>query len=324
MSRESVVLVIPIYNEREVLDELRRRLTAALESVPSLRWRVVYVDDGSGAETREALRRHHREDPRFGVLHLSRNFGHEAAISAGLDHAEADAAVVLDGDLQDPPEMIPRLIEAWRDGGQVVFAVRRLRADRGWRGLGFRTFHALFRWLSDFPIPARTGAFVLLDRAALDAVRSLSERNRYLPGLHTWVGFDRRFLTYDREARAAGRPQQSFRRLLALALDAVFSFSYKPLRLMTWSGLVISLVGFGLGLHFVIKRLIGIETAQTGFTTLVTLVLFLGGLQLLGFGLVGEYLGRVYDEVKRRPLYLVRERTGVAVPGAAAPEEPPG
>jgi dolichol-phosphate mannosyltransferase len=309
-----LVLVIPIYNEQEVLEELHRRLRAALETIPALDWRVLYVDDGSERSTRELLRRQHEEDGRFGVLRLSRNFGHEAAITAGLDHAEADVVVVLDGDLQDPPEMIPRLIAAWREGGQVVFAVRRGRADRGWRGLGFRLFHSLFRLLSDFPVAARTGAFILLDRVALDAVRALPERNRYLPGLHTWVGFDQRFLTYDREARAAGDPKQSFRRLLALAFDAVFSFSYKPLRLMTWSGIGISLAGFLFGLHFVVKRLLGIETAQTGFTTLVTLVLFLGGIQLLGFGLIGEYLGRVYDEVKRRPLYLVRERLGVDAP----------
>jgi dolichol-phosphate mannosyltransferase len=309
-----LVLVIPIYNEQEVLAELQRRLRAALESIPALDWRVLYVDDGSAPPTRELLRRQHEEDPRFSVLRLSRNFGHEAAITAGMDHAGGDAVVVLDGDLQDPPELIPRLVSAWRDGGQVVFAVRRSRADGGWRGMGFRLFHSLFQRLSDFPVAARTGAFVLLDRVALEAVRNLPERNRYLPGLHTWVGFDQRFLTYDREARAAGDPKQSFQRLLALAFDALFSFSYKPLRLMTWSGIVISLSGFLFGLHFIVKRLAGIETAQTGFTTLVTLVLFLGGLQLLGFGLIGEYLGRVYDEVKRRPLYLVRERLGVDAP----------
>jgi len=309
-----LVLVIPIYNEQEVLDELRTRLLAALDPIPALEWQVLYVDDGSGPATREVLRRQHKQEPRFGVLHLSRNFGHEAAITAGLDHAVGDAVVVLDGDLQDPPEVIPRLVEAWRDGGKVVFAVRRSRADAGWRGAAFRLFHSLFRLLSDFPVAARTGAFILLDRVALDAVRAMPERNRYLPGLHTWVGFEQRFVTYDREPRAAGDPKQSFGRLLGLALDAVFSFSYKPLRLMTWTGLGISLAGFGFGLHFVIKRLAGIETAQTGFTTLVTLVLFLGGLQLLGFGLIGEYLGRVYDEVKRRPLYLVRERRGIANP----------
>ena len=309
-----LVLVIPIYNEQEVLAELQQRLRAALESIPALDWRVLYVDDGSEPATREVLRRQHEADPRFSVLRLSRNFGHEAAITAGMDHAGGDAVVVLDGDLQDPPEMIPRLVAAWRDGGQVVFAVRRRRADGGWRGLGFRLFHSLFQMLSDFPVAARTGAFVLLDRVALEAVRNLPERNRYLPGLHTWVGFDQRFLTYDREARAAGDPKQSFGRLLALAFDALFSFSYKPLRLMTWSGIAISLAGFMFGLHFIVKRLAGIETAQTGFTTLVTLVLFLGGLQLLGFGLIGEYLGRVYDEVKRRPLYLVRERLGVDAP----------
>jgi len=319
MGRDRISIVIPIYNEREVLDELRRRLTQTCEAIEGLDWQVVYVDDGSGPATREILRRHHEEDPRFSVVELSRNFGQQAAITAGLAHAAGDAAVVIDGDLQDPPEVIPRLLEAWRDGGQVVFASRASRADTGLRGLAFRAFHVCFRWVSDFPIPAHTGVFVLLDRTALAAMNSLYERNRFLPGLNTWIGFERRWVSYERQARAAGKPKQSFGRLIGYGLNAVFSFSYKPLRMMTWSGVLISMVGFVLGLVFVFKRLSGIETAQTGFTTLVTLVLFLGGLQLIGIGLIGEYLGRVYDEVKRRPLYIVRHRLGVDRP-ASAPE----
>ena len=212
--------------------------------------------------------------------------------------------------------MIPDLLETWRAGGQVVLAARRSRAEGGTRGLAFRLFHALFGWVSDFPIPPHTGVFALLDRSALDALNALGERNRFLPGLNNWIGFDRRQVMYDRQPRAGGEPKQSTGRLIRYGLNAVFSFSYKPLRLMTLSGMAISLVGFVLGLVFVVKRLTGIETAQTGFTTLVTLVLFLGGLQLIAIGLIGEYLGRVYDEVKRRPLYLVSRRLGIEPPGA--------
>jgi dolichol-phosphate mannosyltransferase len=322
-----ISIVIPIYDEVEVLDELRRRLTATCESVEGLEWQVVYVDDGSGEATRALLAKHHRADPRFVVIELSRNFGHQAAISAGLAHAAGDAVVVMDGDLQDPPEVIPELLGAWRDGGQVVFAARRSRAETGLRGLALRGFHAVFGWVSDFPIPPHTGVFALLDRSALDAINSLGERNRFLPGLHHWIGFDRRWVAYDRMPRAGGEPKQSVGRLVRYGLNAVFSFSYKPLRLMTVSGLAISLVGFILGLVFVVKRLAGIETAQTGFTTLVTLVLFLGGLQLIAIGLIGEYLGRVYDEVKRRPLYVVRRRLGVGEPGGSrspSPGDPQG
>jgi dolichol-phosphate mannosyltransferase len=322
MSRTTLAVVIPVYNEQDVLDELRRRLTAALDGLPDLTWQVLYVDDGSGRPTREILRRHHREDPRFAVLELSRNFGHQAAITAGLAHVTADAAVIMDGDLQDPPEAIPDLVAAWHDGGQVVLASRRSSAERGLRGLAIRAFHAVFRIVSDYPVAPHTGVFVLLDRSALGAMNLLQERNRFLPGLNTWIGFERRQVEYDRQSRAAGKPKQSLGRLVRYALNAVFSFSYKPLRLMTFLGLLISLAGFTLGLVFVYKRLAGIETAQTGFTTLVTLVLFLGGLQLIAIGLMGEYLGRVYDEVKRRPVYLVRQRLGIGPPPAVGDDPP--
>lgn len=314
MPRTTLSIIIPIFNEQEVLEELRRRLKTTLEALDSVDWRVIYVDDGSNQTTRQALRQHHDEDPRFTVVELSRNFGHQAAITAGLAHADGDAAIIMDGDLQDPPEVIPDLLAAWRDGGQVVLATRRSRTEWGLRGLGMRLFHALFRLVSDYPIPAHTGVFALLDRSALGAMNQLQERNRFLPGLNTWIGFERRQVEYHRQARAGGEPKQSLGRLVRYALNAVFSFSYKPLRLMTLTGLVISLAGFTLGLVFVFKRLAGIETAQTGFTTLVTLVLFLGGLQLIALGLLGEYLGRVYDEVKRRPVYLVRNRVGISEP----------
>jgi polyisoprenyl-phosphate glycosyltransferase len=320
-----VSIVIPVFNEGEHLHELRHRLEKTLDGIDDLDWKVLYVDDGSGPATREILQAHHAANERFTILELSRNFGHQAAITAGLAHARGDAAIVMDGDLQDPPEAIPRLLAAWRKGGQVVFARRRSRTEGGLRGLAFAAFHALFRWIADFPVAPHTGAFVLLDRTALGAINSLEERNRFLPGLHNWIGFDRRWIDYDRQARAGGAPKQSLGRLARYGLNAIFSFSYKPLRLMTFTGLVISLVGFTLGLVFVVKRLTGIETAQTGFTTLVTLVLFLGGLQLIAIGLIGEYLGRVYDEVKRRPVYIVHRRMGVpAQEPPAAGDRPPG
>jgi dolichol-phosphate mannosyltransferase len=207
MSRNTISIVIPIFNEQEVLDELRQRLTTALDPLEGIAWQVIYVDDGSNQATREILRRHHEEDSRFTVVELSRNFGHQAAITAGLAHADSDAAIIMDGDLQDPPEVIPDLLDAWRRGGQVVLAARRSRSEWGLRGLGMRLFHALFRLVSDFPIPPHTGVFALLDRSALGAMNLLQERNRFLPGLNTWIGFDRRQVEYDRQARAGGTPK---------------------------------------------------------------------------------------------------------------------
>ncbi len=231
----------------------------------------------------------------------------------------ADAVVTMDADLQDPPEVIPALVAAWRDGAEVVRATRRTRADTGLRRAGFDLFHTILGRLSDYPIEPKTGTFGVLGRAAVDAFHQLPERNRFFPGLRAWIGFPTADVPYDRHERAAGKPQQTFRRLVHYALDGVFSFSQLPLRLLTYSGIFVGFVGFCLGLYYVVKRLIKIETAPTGFTTLAALVLFLGGVQLIAIGVLGlggvqliaigvlgEYLGRIYDEVKQRPVYLVK------------------
>ena len=244
-------------------------------------------------------------------MNLSRNFGHQSALAAGLAHADADAVVLMDGDLQDPPEVIVDLVACWQAGGQVVRAERRSRAETGVRRLGFELFHRVFSWISDFPIPPGAGIFGLLDRQAVREIQRLPEKNRFLPGLRTWIGFDQRTVQYDRQDRAAGAPKQTLRRLMRYALDGVFSFSYKPLRLMTAAGLFISVLGFALAVYFIVKRLLDLEPSQTGFTTLVSLILFLGGIQLVAIGLLGEYLGRIYDEVKQRPLYIVQRTYGM-------------
>ena len=249
-----------------------------------------------------------RRDRRFVVIDLSRNFGQQAAIAAGLAASAADATVVMDGDLQDPPELIPEMVASWRGGAEVVQAQRRTRQERGLRRWSLMLFHRMFGWLADFPIPAHVGVFGLLDRKALDELNRLREKNRFLPGLRSWVGFEQRVVYYDRGARASGPPKQSFGRLLHYALNGIFSFSYKPLRLMVLAGSVICVLGFVLAARFVIRRLAGVEQAQMGFTTLVTLVLFMGGVQLVSIGLLGEYLARIYDEVKARPLFIVRRR----------------
>jgi dolichol-phosphate mannosyltransferase len=309
--RLKLAVVIPIYNERESLPELYRRLRAALDRLPDLQHEVIYVNDGSSDRSLDVMLEQRRDDPRFTIVDLSRNFGHQAAIAAGLveaARADADAVAILDGDLQDPPELIPELVASWRDGAEVVRAQRRTRQERGFRRWCFDLFYRVLGWTSDFPIPAQVGVCGLLDRKALDELNRLPEKNRFLPGLRAWIGFDQRTVYYDRQQRASGASRQSFLRLLRYGLDGVFSFSYKPLRLMVATGTAISGVGFVLACWYVVKRLAGIEVAQTGFTTLVTLVLFLGGVQLVAIGLLGEYLGRIYDEVKQRPQYIVRRR----------------
>ena len=304
-----LAIVIPIYNESAGLPELYRRVRAVIDALqPDVQCEVIYVNDGSTDSSLAVIQDQCHADRRVSVVDLSRNFGQQAALTAGLDVAEADAVIMMDGDLQDPPEVIHDLVRAWRNGADVVRAIRRSRQDRGVRRLGFDLFHSVFAWISDFPMPANVGIFGLLDRRAVEELRRLPEKNRFLPGLRAWIGFNQQSLEYDRVERTAGPPKQSLRRLARYALDGVFSFSYKPLRLMVGAGVVTSGVGFVLASVFVIKRLLGIEQAQMGFTTLVTLVLFMGGVQLVSIGLLGEYLARIYDEVKARPLFIVRRR----------------
>ncbi|HEX4130071.1 MAG TPA: glycosyltransferase family 2 protein [Pirellulales bacterium] len=304
---QTLAVVVPIYNEQENLPELYRRLRATFDLLPDVQATVIYVNDGSRDGSLPLMLEQHKTDPRFTVVELSRNFGHQPAITAGLAAAQgADAVVMMDGDLQDPPELIPELVACWRSGADVVRAVRRERQETGLRRLGFDLFYRLMDWISDFPIPNQVGIFGLLGHQAVTELNRLPEKNRFLPGLRAWIGFDQRTVFYDRQERAAGAPKQNLWRLFRYAMDGFLSFSYKPLRLMVGAGVLVSLVGFVLALSFIVRRLLGTETAQTGFTTLVTLVLFLGGLQLMALGLLGEYLGRIYDEVKQRPLYIVK------------------
>jgi glycosyltransferase involved in cell wall biosynthesis len=305
----AITLVIPVFNEEAVLPELFERLARLFDANPGEQWSAVLVNDGSRDRSVELIRARSAADPRFVLVELSRNFGFQAAISAGLAEALArnsDAVVTLDADLQDPPELIPQMIAPWREGAEVVLAVRRSRQEKGLRRLGMDLFHRLFGAVADMHMDSNTGTFSLLDRVAVSAVCQMPERNRFFPGLRSWVGFKTGQVLYDRQERAAGQPQQTLVRLLRYALDGVFSFSYLPLRLLTYIGVAVSAAGFVIGCFFVIRRLLGIEIAQTGFTTLVTLVLFLGGVQLVGIGVLGEYLARVYDEVKQRPPYIVR------------------
>ena len=306
-------IVVPIYKEQDNLDELCRRILDVCETLEDTTWQVIYVNDGSSDNSLEMMIEQSRVDKRFTIVDLSRNFGHQAAISAGLEHADGDAVVFMDGDLQDPPEIIPDLLECWKKGAQVVRAKRRSRQERGMRRFCFELFHRFFSWISDFPVQSRTGIFGLVDKRVVAELKRLTEKNRFFPGLRSWVGFEQGVVHYDRKGRAAGEPKQSYGRLVHYALDAVFSFSYKPLRIMTTFGVLVSAIGFSFACFFIVRRLAGIEIASTGFTTLITVSLFLGGVQLIAIGLVGEYLARVYDEVKQRPLYIVKDRYGVLI-----------
>ena len=305
-----ISVVVPIYDEEVLVPRLHEELTRALAALPEPA-EIVYVNDGSRDATLSLLLGIGKTDPRVIIVDLSRNWGHQAALSAGLSVAAGDAVVLIDGDLQDPPDVIPELVSAWKAGAEVVIAERRSRRDVGARRLLFPLFYRLLGAVSDYPIPLNAGIFGLLDRRAVAAVNALSETNRYLPGLTAWVGFRTHVVLYDRLARAGGAPKQSFLRLVRYALDAIFSFSYKPLRLSLFAGLLAAFLALVYGVVLTVCRLLGKGLfgipVVDGYTSTIVAILFLGGVQLVSVGILGEYLGRVYDEVKRRPLFVVRD-----------------
>ncbi|WP_123768556.1 glycosyltransferase family 2 protein [Vulcaniibacterium tengchongense] len=305
MHKECLTVVVAAYNEAESLPLLQPRIAAALEALPDLEARVLYVDDGSTDGTWEVLRRLARADPRIALLRLSRNFGKELALTAGLDRVETGAAVILDADGQDPPELIPQFVAKWREGHDDVYGTRIEREGEGW--VKRATAHAFYRVigrLSKTPIPADTGDFRLLSPRALAALRQLRERHRFMKGLFGWVGFNRVAIPYHRHPRAAGRSKFNFWRLWNFALEGITSFSTAPLRLATYLGLLTALTAFAYGVWVVAKALLWGDPVA-GWPSLMAVVLFLGGVQLIALGMIGEYLGRLYDEAKQRPLYLV-------------------
>lgn len=321
MFRSEVVLsiVVPIYNEQEVIDALHQALTDVLESIGDP-WEIVYVCDGCTDSSLDMLLSRQVLDSRVTVVELTRNWGHQPALTAGLQVARGEAVIMMDGDFQDPPETIIQLVEAWRNGAEVVVAQRRSRTESGFRTFMYPLFYKFLGLLSDYPIPLNAGIFGLLDRRAVDALNKLTENNRYIPGLRAWIGFRTAVVYYHRADRAAGRPKQTFLRLLKYGLDAIFSFSYKPLRLSLFLGFSTAFFAIVYGSALVVLRTLGIHLMGPivwGYTSTIVSVLFMGGVQLICIGLLGEYIGRIYDEVKRRPLFLVRTvhrtETGLSV-----------
>jgi glycosyltransferase involved in cell wall biosynthesis len=300
----SLCVVVPCYNEAEVLPEFHRRLTAAMDSIGAP-WRVIYVDDGSRDGTRSIAEAMGAADPRVGVLGLSRNFGKEAATTAGLDHAIGDAIVVIDADLQDPPEVIADLVAVWRQGIDVVYAQRRVREGETWlKRSTARAFYRLMRDVGEVRLPPNTGDFRLMSRRAVDALGTLRERHRFMKGLFAWIGFPTRAVLYDRAPREAGTTKWNYWRLWNFAIEGITGFTVMPLKIATYVGLLIAVVAGIYGTIIVLRTLI-FGSDVPGYPSLLAVVLFLGGAQLTTLGVIGEYLGRVFNETKQRPLYLV-------------------
>jgi len=296
-------VVAPVYNEEELVERFVRRACAA---VADYTFELVLVNDGSSDATPELLDRMAAEDPRVRVIHLSRNFGHQAALTAGLEHAVGDVVAMIDADLQDPPELIPTMVARWEAGADVVYAVRKQRdGETAFKLATASFFYKLFDKLAQVDLEPNSGDFRLLDRRALDALLTMTERSRFLRGMTVWVGFTQTAVPYERDARHAGETKYTLRKMLRFSLDAIASFSHVPLQLATYVGL------FSAGLAFVaIPVVVGLHFAGSylpGFGSLTIAILLLGGIQLIALGVIGEYVGRIYDEVKHRPLYIVRD-----------------
>lgn len=301
-------IIIPLYNELQTIPELIRRLKPVIDAFDSSA-EVIFVDDASSDDSLQLLRDAHAIDHRFKALHFSRNFGHQIALTAGMDFANGDAIILMDGDLQDPPELLPQLIAEWKKGHEVVYAIKRTRREFFLKRYAFSLFYTILHSVSTINIPIGAGNFSLIDRKVLAVMKQMPERNRYISGMRAWAGFKQTGVEFDREARFAGKPQMSITRLLNLALDGIFSFSKAPLRLGIYIGLFSAMLSF-IGAGYVIYAKIFTDRAILGWASVMLAITFLGGIILVTIGIIGEYIGRIFDEVKQRPLYILDDRVG--------------
>ncbi|HEY9892388.1 MAG TPA: glycosyltransferase family 2 protein [Candidatus Sericytochromatia bacterium] len=308
--RPKYSLIIPVYNEEETLPEMYLRVRAVMDQLDG-DVELILVNDGSRDRSLAFLRDLHEKDPRVCYLSFARNFGHQIAVTAGLNFVRGDAIVILDADLQDPPELIPALVEQWKQGYQVVYAQRTQRHKESWiKRLPAYIFYRLMRRLADVDIPLDAGDFCLMDRRVVDVLNSMPERNRYIRGLRSWVGLQQTSIHFERDPRFAGEVKYTFRKSLSLAANGLVTFSRVPLRLSTYVGLLAAVVAVVMAILVLYWRLFVPNSPLTGFATIMIAVFFLGAVQLVSIGILGEYVGRIYEEVKGRPLYVLSEVAG--------------
>ncbi|MBU8853122.1 glycosyltransferase [Priestia megaterium] len=300
-------IVVPVYNEEEVIHETYRRLTEVMRSTKEA-YELLFVNDGSRDRTAEIIKEYSKQDPAVVLLDFARNFGHQIAITAGMDYARGEAVVVIDADLQDPPELILEMIEKWEQGFDVVYAKRTKRkGETYFKKQTAAMFYRFLRAMTDIDIPLDTGDFRLLDRKVCNQMNSIQEKNRFVRGLVSWVGFKQIAVEYERDERLAGESKYPLKKMLKLSMDGITSFSYKPLKLASYAGVTLSGIGF-IYLLVVLYLKLFTESTITGWSSLIVIQLFFSGIILIILGMIGEYIGRIYDETKNRPLYIVREK----------------
>lgn len=301
-------IVVPAYNEENNLPELYRRLKAVLKAQNEI-YEIIFVNDGSTDRSLEILRNLAKADKKIKIVSLSRNFGQQAAVTAGLENSSGEIVTTLDADLQDPPEFLPNFWAKLTEGYDVAYGVSTTRNDPFFRKSLFEIYYRIMNRLSSYPLPKNVGIFAVMRRPVVTILLSINEQNRWLPALRSWVGFRQVGISYEKPSRFAGQPPQTFRKLLKMGLDALFSFSYIPLKLATFLGLLVTIVAFFIGLDVVYQKYIT-HTAIVGWSGPILTIVIIGGAQLIILGIIGEYLGRIYDEVKRRPYYIVSEKIG--------------
>ncbi|MBP3037940.1 glycosyltransferase family 2 protein [Bacillaceae bacterium Marseille-Q3522] len=304
---KQITILVPAYNEEEVLQQLYDRLIAVIEIIPNYTFEILLINDGSRDQTLTVIKQMRERDNRISYVNLSRNFGKEIAMIAGLDYAKGDAVVIIDADLQDPPELIPEMIKYWEMGYDDVFAKRISRSGESWlKKSTAATFYKLLQKAAKIPIQENTGDFRLLDRRCVDALKQLRETQRYTKGMFSWIGYNKKEILFDRDPRAAGETKWNYAKLTDLAIEGITSFTTAPLRLSAMLGIIISIFSFLYIIWIVTKTLIFGEPVA-GYPSLMTVILFLGGIQLISLGIIGEYLGRIFNETKNRPLYFAEE-----------------
>lgn len=304
---KSITILIPAYNEEQVLPKLHRRLTELADGQPDYDFEFLFVNDGSTDKTLRIIQDFAAEDHRISYINLSRNFGKEIAMIAGIDHVKSDAMVIIDADLQDPPELIPDMIKLWHEGYDDIYARRTKRLGETWLKRTTSTlFYKVLQGMTEIPIQQNTGDFRLLDRRCIEALQQIRERERYTKGLFSWIGFNKKEIRYVRDPRAAGETKWNYFKLMNLAIEGIVSFTIQPLRIASFLGIIVSFVAFIYILYLLIRPLFGVPTGA-GYSSLMAVILFLGGVQLLSLGIIGEYIGRIFSETKQRPLYLIEE-----------------
>jgi glycosyltransferase involved in cell wall biosynthesis len=311
MQHAAFSVVIPIYNEESNIPQLYRRLCDVVKKTAEM-WEFIFVDDGSDDNSLSILKKYHNSDSRVRVISFSRNFGHQNAISAGLTFCQGNCAIIIDGDLQDPPEILPDFLKKWQEGYQVVYAIRKRRKEVLFKRILYKLFYRILWILARIDIPIDAGDFCLMDRKVVNLINSFPEKNRFVRGLRSWVGFKQAGIEYHRDERYSGKSKFSFSKLARLAADGIFSFSEFPLKIIILLGLIIAVGSIFYAIYLIIAHFLFPEIQIPGWTSIVVGITFLGGVQLIFIGIVIEYITRIYDEVKNRPMYIIAESVGIS------------